>query len=215
MFDLEGVNYIDISPEINEQIAVYPGDKEFRRNVSYDMSNGDHLTLSSIESTLHLGAHTDGPNHYDKSGEGIDKRSLDYYMGPCQVIDVSKMVGPGGMIVSDDIYNFQIETSRILFKTDSFNPHQWSDNFVYLSPKLIQNLIEQGVKLVGIDTPSIDKSDSKNLEAHEIVSKNNMAILEGIDLRDVEEGKYQLIALPLKIKDGDASPVRAILIPHE
>jgi len=215
MFDLEGVNYIDISPEINSSIAVYPGDVEFKRDVSFDTHQGNHMTLSSIESTLHLGAHTDAPIHYSKSDEGIDKRSLDYYIGPCQVIDVSQKVGPGGMIVADDIYNFQIETSRILFKTDSFNHHSWSDNFVYFSPLLIKALVDKGVKLVGIDTPSVDKSDSKTLDAHQAIYNNNMSILEGIDLRDVKEGKYQLIALPLKIKDGDASPVRAILIPHE
>jgi len=213
MFDLEGVNYIDISPEISASLAVFPGDVKFSRNVSYDVEGGDHMTLSSIETTLHIGAHADGPCHYEKGGEGIGVRSLDYYIGTCQVIDLSRVVVRGGKVVSDDFNKFNFETSRILIKTDSYDHKKWSDDFVSISNNALKVLAEKGVKLVGIDTPSIDKADSRDLEGHQTVSKNNMAILEGLDLSEVSEGKYQLIALPLKIKNGDASPVRAVLIP--
>jgi arylformamidase len=212
--DLEGVQYIDISPEISSSLSVYPGDKKFQRDVSYDMMKGDHMTLSSIETTLHIGAHTDGPCHYQKGGEGIGQRSLDYYMGPCQVIDLSNVVVKGSKVVSEDFKGFQIETSRILIKTDSHNHNAWDPNFVSLSKSLIKYLIKSGVKLIGIDTPSIDAADSKDLECHTLIAENNMAILEGIDLAYVDQGKYQLIALPLKIKNGDASPVRAVLLPY-
>jgi len=211
--DLEGVTYIDITPEISTDLDVFPGDTPFKRNVSFDMEKGDHLTLSSIESTLHLGAHTDAPNHYQKGGEGISVRSLDYYMGPCQVIDVSNIATFGGKIVSQDIKDIQINTSRVLFKTSSFQHNNWNNDFCALSEGLIKELAKQGVKLIGIDTPSIDLMESKDLKAHAAVSENNMAVLEGIDLNHVSEGEYQLISLPLKIKDADASPVRAILIP--
>lgn len=213
--DLEGVNYTDISPEISEALAVYPGDVKYQRQVSYDVDKGDHMTLSSIESTLHIGAHADGPVHYRKGGEGIGSRSLDYYMGPCQVVDLSSVLVKGSTVVGEDFKDFSFETSRILIKTDSYDHHKWSDDFASLSRTALKVLIEKGVKLVGIDTPSIDKSDSKDLESHNLVADNNMAILEGLNLRDVSEGKYQLIALPLKIKNGDASPVRAVLIPFE
>lgn len=213
MYDLEGVRYIDISPELSAETAVFPGDKKFSRNVQFDMEKGDHMTLSHVETTLHIGAHADAPSHYQKSGEGISERSLDYYIGPCQVIDVSSKVTRGGMIVSQDIEHLNIETTRVIFKTSTCVPNEWNDDFCYLSEALLKELVALGVKLVGIDTPSIDKSDSKNLESHKIISENNMSILEGVDLSLVDEGKYQLIALPLKIKDGDASPVRAILIP--
>lgn len=212
--DLEGIHYIDISPEISSSLSVFPGDRKFQRDVSYDMMKGDHMTLSSIETTLHIGAHTDGPCHYQKGGEGIGERSLDYYMGPCQVIDLSRVVVKGGKVVSEDFNNFSIETSRILIKTDSHNHNAWDSNFVSLSTSLIKYLIKSGVKLVGIDTPSIDAADAKDLECHALIAENNMAILEGIDLSYVDQGKYQLLALPLKIKNGDASPVRAVLLPH-
>lgn len=212
--DLEGVNYIDISPEISSALSVFPGDVKFRRNIAYDMVKGDHMTLSSIESTLHIGAHADGPCHYQKGGEGIGERSLDYYMGSCQVIDVSRLVRRGGTVLADDFKKFNIETSRILIKTDSCRHDTWSSDFVSLSTGLMKYLVKSGVKLVGIDTPSIDAVDSRDLDCHQLVAENNMAILEGLDLAYVDEGKYQLIALPLKIKNGDASPVRAVLLPH-
>jgi len=213
--DLEGVSYTDISPEISEALAVYPGDVKYQRHTSYDVDKGDHMTLSSIESTLHIGAHADGPLHYRKGGEGIGQRSLDYYMGPCQVVDLSSVLVKGSKVVGEDLASFPFETSRILIKTDTFDHNKWSDDFASLSKTALKVLIENGVKLVGIDTPSIDQSDSKDLESHNLVADNNMAILEGLNLRDVSQGKYQLIALPLKIKNGDASPVRAILIPSD
>lgn len=211
--DLEGVHYIDISPEINEKLAVFKGDVPFKRNKSYDFEKGHHMTLSSIEATLHLGAHADGPVHYDKNGEGIGERSLDYYMGPCQVIDLSRVAGPGVKIISDDLRKFSFETTRVLVKTGSYNHQRWSDDFSYFSEGAIKFLVDKGVKLIGIDTPSIDKADSRNLAAHHLVAQNNMAVLEGLELTYVDEGKYQLIALPLKLTGADASPVRAVLIP--
>lgn len=212
--DLEGVSYTDISPEISEALAVFPGDVKYKRDRSYDVDKGDHMTLSSVETTLHIGAHADGPIHYRKGEEGIGERSLDYYMGPCQVVDLSSVLVKGSKIVGEDFKDFPFETSRILIKTDSYDHNKWSDDFASLSRTALKVLIEKGVKLVGIDTPSIDQADSKDLECHNIVADNNMAVLEGLNLRDVSEGKYQLIALPLRIKNGDASPVRAILIPY-
>ena len=211
--DLEGVNYIDITPEIHTGMGVFPGDVPFQRKISHNVQTGDHMTLSHIKTTLHLGAHTDAPNHYMKGGEGISERPLDYYMGPCQVIDLSGVASCGGLVVSQDINRVKIETTRILFKTMSFNHNHWNDDFCALSEGLLKELVKQGVKLVGIDTPSIDLVNSKDLKAHSVVAENNMAILEGIDLTCVDEGRYQLVSLPLKIKDADASPVRAILLP--
>jgi arylformamidase len=101
----------------------------------------------------------------------------------------------------------------VLFKTRSFpNPDRWTSDFASLSPELIEKLAGQGVRLVGIDTPSIDPAEDKALESHQAVLRNDMAILEGIVLDDVAEGEYQLVALPLRIAGADASPVRAVLL---
>ena len=108
----------------------------------------------------------------------------------------------------------QTFSPRVLFKTSSFpDPNKWSNNFNSLSPELIQFLATKNVCLVGIDTPSIDPSDAKELSSHHCIYQNNMAILEGIILDSIQPGEYTLAAFPLKIENADASPVRAILMP--
>ena len=206
------MNYIDISPTISEALAVFPGDTPFSRKVEMDIHTS-HLELSSITTSVHVGAHVDAPVHYHRQGVSIEKRDLDYYIGSCQTITVTTQ---HDRIYPKDIANIEIITPRVLFRTESFGKlNQWSDDFVALSPELIDYLASYHVKLVGIDTPSIDPALSKKLESHQAVFKHDMAILEGIVLTDVPDGLYSLIALPLKIKDADASPVRAILLPYQ
>ena len=174
-----------------------------------DTAHGDHLTLSDIAMTVHIGAHVDAPNHYANNGVGIDERPLEFYIGPCQVIRVDVRAT---RIRPDDLQHEKIKAPRVLFATGTFlDPNRWRDDFASLSPELIDNLADQGVRLVGIDTPSIDPSDSKSLESHNAIAKHDMAILEGIVLTCVEPGLYTLIALPLRLRGCDASPVRAIL----
>lgn len=204
----------DISPIISENIAVFPGDKSFSRNISCSFEKGNSFVLSSISGTVHLGAHTDAPNHYHPDGVGIDQRDLDYYLGGCQVIEVSK--SPGERITLKDLEKKEITKKRVLFKTKSFeDPNNWNDDFNSLSPEVIEFLSNKGVILVGIDTPSVDPSNDEGLSSHNKIFEKNMAILEGIVLTKVPEGTYKLIALPLKIKEADASPVRAILVEGE
>ena len=202
------MNIIDISPEISEEIAVWPGDTPYQREILMDVSCGDSFGLSRITSTLHLGAHTDAPNHYG-TGEGISQRSLNYYFGPCQVVSVS--ISRGKSVIPSQLP--EIRAPRVLFKTGSFpNPKNWNNDFCSLCPDLIDFLARKNVLLVGIDTPSIDPFESKTLETHRRVKEHNMAVLEGVVLDKVKEGIYTLSALPLKLKEADASPVRAVLI---
>jgi arylformamidase len=200
----------DISPVLHHGIAVFPGDLGFSRSVSLDCSKGAAFTLSSITTTVHVGAHTDAPNHYHGSGKGIESRSLDYYLGLAQVIPVNL---PRGKRILNEHITHAVKAPRVLFKTGSFpNPNQWNDDFNALSAEVIENLASQGVRLVGIDTPSIDLASDKVLESHHAVYRSDMAVLEGIVLDAVGAGLYQLIALPLPILEGDASPVRAVLV---
>ena len=206
-----GQKIIDISPVLSEKTAVFPGDRAFSREVTMDFSKGDHLVLSSIRSTVHIGAHTDAPSHYHPYGESIEQRDLGIYMGPCQVVQVPTALGQ--RISIEDLGNTKIVTQRVLFKTRSFpDPNCWNHDFCSLSPSVVEFLAEANVLLVGIDTPSVDPESSKHLETHNMIYSKDMAILEGIVLDHVAVGIYDLIALPLKIRGGDASPVRAILI---
>lgn len=208
---LDNINEIfDISPKINSSIAVFPGDVAYTRHISLSQEHkNDHLDLSSITTTLHLGAHADAPLHYGKGAESIDQRSLYPYLGRCQVVETKAPYG--GRILPEHFDIGDIYCTRVLFKTKSFNPYEWTNQFNSLSPETIEALVEKSVQLVGIDTPSVDPWDSKLLESHKSLLKNNVSVLEGLDLFDIKPGEYQLIALPLRLEDAEASPVRAIL----
>ena len=202
--------YFDISPEITPAIAVFPGDTAYCRDMLIDFAKGDHFALSKITTTPHLGAHVDAPNHYHPQGMGMSDRSLTYYFGPCQVIDVQ--VGRGERITQEHLMGVSIQAPRVLFKTGTFpDPNRWNNDFAAFSAPLVDWLAAQGVRLLGIDTPSVDLADDKVLEAHQALYRHDMANLEGIVLGHVPAGCYHLTALPLRLRHADASPVRAVL----
>lgn len=227
----------DITPPIAPGLGVWPGDTPPAREVLMDMQRGDNLTLSTLRATVHLGAHADGPNHYGVYAASIDRRSLEYYLGPCRVVRVNvglaTRVAVGDVekalaAVADQTRDFassslvgrstgmprtsRIGAPRILIATGTFpDPHRWNTDFAGLEPALVDWLHADGIITVGIDTPSVDLFDSKDLPAHGAFLKSDMAILEGLVLKDVPEGFYELIALPLPLVGFDASPVRAIL----
>lgn len=201
---------IDISPRITEKTAVFPGDTRPQREVLAELSKGDPVTLSTLHSTVHLGAHADGPNHYGQGGRAIDEQPLALYVGRCQVIRVD--VPAGRRIGIADLGTTPIEAERVLIATGSYpDPDRWTSEFNGLEPDLIDFLANKGVRLVGVDTPSVDDADSKELPAHARCFANDMAIIEGLVLTDVDVGFYELIALPLRLGGFDGSPVRAIL----
>jgi arylformamidase len=199
----------DISPPISEALAVWPGDTPPRREVLLDMARGDGLTLSTLHATVHLGAHADGANHFGRDAPGVDARPLDDFLGPCQVIGVD--VAPGTRITTRMLPR-PVSAPRVLICTRTFpDPDRFSEDFAALAPELVDDLHGLGVRLIGIDTPSVDLFESKDLPTHARFLAHGMAILEGLVLSGVPEGHYELIALPLRLVGFDASPVRAIL----
>jgi len=201
----------DISPLISQTTAVFPGDVAFKQKQSHHLAKGDTYTLSSIQSTLHLGAHADAPSHYHPRGLDIDKQSLATYLGPCQVVVVKKKTRSLRIEV-DEIDLDAIQSTRLLLQTNSYpDPTQWSDDFWGLSTTLVHKLAQKKIKLLGIDTPSVDPAKAPQLNAHHACYQHQINILEGLCLHDITPGYYNLSALPLKIKQGEASPVRAVL----
>lgn len=199
----------DITPLVSSALAVWPGDTPPSREVLMDMARGDALTLSTLRATVHLGAHADAPSHYGEPAPSIEQRPLDLYLGVCQVIQVR---AERGRRVSLEDLGSEIEAERVLLVTGTFpDPTRWNEDFAALEPDLVDALHALGVRLVGIDTPSVDLFPSKDLPAHKRFLAHDMAILEGLVLKDVPQGLYELIALPLKLEGFDASPVRAVL----
>jgi arylformamidase len=200
---------IDISPLIFEGCATWPGEQPFSRKVNLSMAHGSNIDLSSYETTVHIGAHADSRSHYLKDGKTIDQMKLDPYWGPCQVIEVnvnrSERIQPGHI-------KTEIDSPRVLFKTGTFPDFtNFNTDFASLSSELVNFLSEKKCVLIGIDTPSVDLYDDKVLESHKALAKTGLVNLEGLVLKDVEPGHYELAALPLKIKGGDAGPTRAAL----
>lgn len=199
----------DISPPITESLAVWPGDTPSSREVLLDIAKGANITLSTLRATVHLGAHADGPNHYGAGAPAIHERRLDFYLGPCQVI---RIAAERGKRLAPEQVTAPISAPRVLIATGTYpDAMRFTEDFAALSPELIEWLHDRSVMTVGIDTPSVDLFSSKDLPAHQAFLRHNMAILEGLVLKEVPEGLYELIALPLPLVGFDASPVRAIL----
>jgi arylformamidase len=199
----------DISPALSTRLAVWPGDTPLSREVLCDLARGDSITLSTLHATVHCGAHADAPSHYGRDAPTIDQRDLDRYLGPCQVLHVPVA---RNVCLTPAVLPAELQAPRVLFATGTFpDPEQFNDDFAALTPELVRELHRRGVMLVGLDTPSVDPFSSKELPAHQACLECDLAILEGLCLREVPAGVYELIALPLKLAGFDASPVRAIL----
>jgi len=199
----------DLSPLVNPELKVWPGDTPPSREVLCDMARGDNITLSTLRTTVHAGAHADAPSHYGVGGATIDARKLELYVGPAQVIHVAAeratRIGPEALLES-------VEAPRVLIATGTYpQDGAFHEDFAALAPDLVDHLHAQGVRLVGVDTPSVDLFESKDLQTHRRFLAHDMAILEGLVLDDVPAGVYELVALPLRLAGFDASPVRAIL----
>lgn len=198
----------DISPALNAALPVWPGDTAFESQTTWDITEGCPVKVSRITLSTHSGAHCDAPSHYEPTGLSIDLVALDTYLGPCRVIDLqgTRVVRPEQLLPHlNDV------PKRILLRTYTSTPQHWDHAFSSVDAAAIELLAAHGVKLIGIDSPSLDPQDSKSMDAHHAVARHGMAILEGIVLDEVAAGDYELIALPLRLSGLDASPVRAIL----
>lgn len=199
----------DISPPIDETIQVWPGDVGFTRTQTGHIKTGSTVTTSVIRSTTHMGSHADAPSHYGADGATMEQMPLDLYIGECQVVSVR--VARGTRITPEQV-EASIDSERVLLRTGTFPDfRRWNTDFAALSPDLVDLMFEMGVKLIGVDTPSVDLFDSKDLPAHKAFLRHDMAIIEGLVLAGVPDGAYELIAAPLRLVGSDASPVRAVL----
>ena len=157
----------------------------------------------------HIGAHADAPLHYADGAPGIAEVDLMPYLGPCRVIHA---LGCGPLVRREHLAHAAHDLPpRVLVRTCTEAPTEWSAEFSSFAPETIAWLAGLGVTLVGIDSQSVDPAASKTLDAHRQLLAHDLRVLENLVLDDVPAGDYELIALPLKLKGADASPVRAVL----
>jgi arylformamidase len=167
--------------------------------------NVGQLTMSS-----HTGTHVDAPFHFDQDGKRILDLPLERFMGPAIVVSVENAAEINSELM--DKVDFS-GVKKVLFKTNAWkNPERFPERIPHIAKGLAPFLKEKGIDLIGVDLPSVDPLDSKELTAHHSLRQHDIGILEGIVLDHVEPGRYELVALPLPLKEGDGSPVRAILM---
>ena len=198
----------DISQTLRPGLPVWPGDTAFGFERKWQMEEGSPVNVSKMTMSTHSGTHADAPLHYEQGGQDAASMELDPYIGTCLVVDAR---GVSGEVDVADLPHIE-SVDRVLFRTwDAFPHDQWRSDWLPIAAETIEWLALQGVKLIGTDAPSVDPQESKTMDAHKAVLKHDMRILEGLVLDDVEEGRYELIALPLKVGGGDAGLCRAIL----
>ena len=200
----------DISQRIHAGTPVWPGEQAVAVTRHAEIGDDCPVNIGALSMGLHTGTHGDAPLHYDADGKASADCGLEPYLGPCAVLDAR---GSGERVEESDLdWDAIAGSQRVLIRTYDAFPHDaWDEDFAAIAPEVIARLAAQGVLLIGVDTPSLDPQNSKTMDAHHGVRAADMRILEGLVLDDVEPGRYELIALPLAIASGDASPVRAIL----
>ena len=200
----------DISPPVHAGSPVFPGDTPYTQRWSARIGPGCPVNVSALTLSPHVGAHADAPLHYDPQGAAIGAVDLAPYLGPCRVIHA---IGVRPLILWEHVaHATQGLPPRVLVRTCARMPvDAWDPGLAAFAPDTVERLADAGVRLIGIDTASIDPADSKTLDAHQVIRRRALRVLENLVLDDVPEGDYELIALPLKLTSADASPVRAIL----
>lgn len=199
----------DISPPLCSSTPSFPGDTAYQQRWSAEIGPGCPVNVSAITLSPHLGAHADAPLHYGRSAAAIGVVDLDPFLGPCRVIHA---IGQGPLITKAHLEPAAANLPpRVLIRTCLRAPLEWSDTFTAFAPETIAWLASLGVRLVGIDSQSVDPAASKTLDSHLQLLAHDMRVLENLVLDEVAAGDYELIALPLKLTMACASPVRAVL----
>lgn len=206
----------DVSVPLSANTPTYPGDPGIEIEQLLSLANGDHANVSAIHFGAHSGTHVDAPAHFIEGATRAESLPLDILIGEVQVVEV-----PAAFSTIDEGFirtNYKAGIRRILFKTR--NSSFWNDDaarfrsdYTYIDAGAARQLVSHSARLVGIDYLSVEKFKSDTFETHHILLSSGIVIVEGLDLREVSAGFYELICLPLKIAggSGDGAPARAIL----
>jgi arylformamidase len=200
---------IDISLPLETALAVWPGDTEFNYQLTWKRSAGSTVNVGAVRMSTHGGTHVDAPFHFADDGQTIDELPLAIFVGKAFVVHVRNRPS----ISRHDLSRDWQGATRLLIRTDVWkDPHSFPKSIPVMDLDVPDWLGSQGIVLLGLDLPSVDALDSKDLPNHHALARNGVAILESLDLSRVEEGVYDLVAMPLKVVGADAAPVRAVLM---
>ncbi len=202
----------DVTVPISNDLPVYPGDPAIQITRVMSLEKGDVARVSHLSFSTHIGTHIDPPYHFMQDGIPLDQVPLEVFIGPARVVDV----GEADVIDAALLAEFNLDgVTRLLFKTRNSRfwreSNEFRKDFVYLETDGAELLVERGVRLVGIDYLSIEKFNFDKPTTHWTLLGAGVVIVEGLDLTEVSPGDYELICLPLKIKDGDGGPARVVL----
>lgn len=204
---------IDISLSITADMPVWPGDPSPTLEAVATLDR-DGVQVSRLTLGTHTGTHLDAPRHFIPAGRTIDQLDLSALVGPCRVIEV---VTAGRHVTHEDLQAFDLEPgTRLLLKTaNALQPvsRTFHPDFIALHPSAADHLCERGVRLIGIDGPSVDAWTATDFPCHRRLLAADILILEHLVLQHVQPGSYDLIAVPLKLVGADGCPVRALLTP--
>ncbi len=208
----------DISRMLSNEFAEWPGDEPFRYRLTGEIANGGSVNLGAITMSVHNGTHADARFHFDTNGGSIEKAPLDVYLGRATVVDLAQTFLQSRekhLITREDLKPHAeaiAATSRLLVKTGRWAAYTTFPNRIpVIAADVPAWLQKNGVKLLGLDLPSMDEIDSKSLQNHHALARAGIAIVESLDLSDVVGGIYNFAALPLKIAGADGAPLRAVL----
>lgn len=200
---------IDITRPMRTGMPVWPGDTAFSYEVSCSISESSLVNVGKLMMSTHTGTHVDAPFHYDKNGRKIAELDLSIFIGKALVVTMENQE----ILTAEDFKDIQLKgVERLLIKTNSWQNHlEFPEKYTYISPCLAEMLGNSGVRLLGVDVPSVDHFESSNLITHHALYKNSIVILESLQLKNVTDGIYELFAAPLNLTEADGSPVRAVL----
>ncbi|WP_299089066.1 arylformamidase [uncultured Metabacillus sp.] len=201
--------WIDISQPLDEKVPVWPGDTPFSNKLITNIEESGSVNVGQINMSTHTGTHIDAPFHFDNEGKKVIDLDVNIYIGKAKVIHLPNISCIGVKELSSLDLNGVV---RLLIRTDAWKDRQkFPQTIPYIQPELSKYLSEVGIRLLGLDLPSVDPLDSKELSAHHQLAAHGIHILEGLVLANVLPGDYEMAALPLPLVEGDGSPVRAVL----
>jgi arylformamidase len=202
----------DISISLSATTPEWPGDTPWSCGWTATIANGASVNLSTVTSSPHVGTHADAPLHVRDGWPGSHELPLDAFYGPAILVDVSGLTGEINFDVIEPHIQGQL-IERLLLKTGStIASGSFPDDWPMLSESCARTLLGFGLRLLGVDAPSVDSKNSKSLAVHAMLFSGNAFVLENLDLRRTPPGPYDIIAFPVKMMSMDAAPVRAILL---